>query len=345
MNNYKSLINKTEKIEDGLSSLQELTENIKNNSFSTFERKFLDLSINPSRKILLTSLNLNENINLSFELNVHFKISAKQKISFKVFANDFLLCKNVDYFEVGKHEIVLTNNNFQLPKQNINLNLEITSEDGKYISLQSTTLFIWGLNQDKPTYQYQIFNVDNYVLLSYCYNNELFFLQTTKNSQNFNKSDFEFFANAVSYCFTKSSNDLFLFRVDLNGNLFFSKFPDKEELFLSENVQHVSSVYLVDKFIVAYISSKTCYTFEIENNCISSHKKIVSLNKPLINCKLHLNKSTNKVYLVLTDEKNSNYLLESENNIENFSDNLNVSYGIYVETNGGEWWIFIFTTK
>lgn len=334
INLYEDLNKKTQQLENQISTLSSQTDNLKKNSIFTNKKNFVNCSVVGSRKIYLTEFTFETNNDLCFQLNVLIKISAKQKISFSIIANDEIICKHSEEYSVGMHQINLSKDYIPLENKSVKLFLEITSIDDKFISLVSSNLHISGLNQEKPLYKYQSLSQDENYLVSYCYNGELFYTFTIKDTCNLSSEDFINFSSAKSYAFAVLNSKIYLFRVDLDNNLFYSQFPNKNETFILSDVNSVSTVALSSKIIISIVKEKKCYVCELDNENFSELKEITCTDKQIVNSYLYLNNFSNKIYLILTDSEKMNYILESINETTSTNELLNISYNINIQTYG-----------
>ncbi len=336
INNYKNIIKKTEELEGDISNLIQNTEQIKQKPTSTFKKKFLNHPINSSQKIKLLNLKHEKNVNLALQLSTKIKISASQNISTSLYIDDELISKTTKIYAVGEHEILINKEFSPLVTKTSNVYMLIESLDGKFIYLIDTTLNIWGIATSNNNQSYNCINTGEKFLISHTNNGELYYKIIDKLSLTLNENDFKYYRKSKQSCFVTINEKIYLFYIDANNNLNFSQFFNKNSEILCKNVDFVSAVAFNDKILVAYISNYQCYTFELYNNIKSQPNIVLCVNKKLKQTHLHYNKFTNKVYLILTDILNQNFLLESVSDIFSTSEQLKCSYQININTYGGD---------
>ena len=164
-----------------------------------------------------------------------------------------------------------------LKSEKVELYLEIVAEDNSPITIIADTLLVWGLNNKSLNIEYQAIESNDSFLLSYINNNSIFYKTINKEIASLNSEDFIYYSSAISYsfCYFAPINKIFIFRVDMNGNLFYSDFNENYEHFLDSNVSFVSCTANDNCILVSYIKNKQCFTIEIdEEQNISAATKI-----------------------------------------------------------------------
>lgn len=333
--NYKNIIKKTEELENDVSNLIQQTEQIKQNPASTFKIRFLNHPINTAQKINLVKLRCEKSVNLTFQLSTKVKISASQRISISLYIDDELISKITKNYPVGEHEVLIYKEFSPIVTKTSNAYILIESLDEKFIYLIETMINVWGITNSNNIQSYNSISVGNMFLISHTTNGELYYKLTNKELLSLNEDDFKYYGKSNQSCFVSLNEQLYLFYIDSNKNLNFSQFFNKSSEILRKNVDFVSAIVFNEKFLVSYISNYQCYTFELKNGLISNHNIVLCVNKKLKQTHLHYNNFTDKVYLVLTDTANQNYLLESLSELFSTSEQLKCSYQINIKTYGG----------
>jgi hypothetical protein len=162
-------------------------------------------------------------------------------------------------------------------------------------------------------------------------NSRIYLKSSSKNSiENQDEIDFECIAIGKSHSLAYNINEdiIYLFRVDLYGNLFYSNLNLNNEKFISNNVEKVSCCYGNNKIYFSFISNRKCYTGEIINNSVFINQ-LNLINGDFINTYLYFK---DKCYLIITKKDLSNYLLEESNNKFLNRDQLTASVSIDIST-------------
>ena len=127
-------------------------------------------------------------------------------------------------------------------------------------------------------------------------------------------------------------DDVETFKVDSDGNLFYSNFELNNEIFIDSNVSHVSSAYGNNKLIFCAIKNGKCYVYEIDNENISSPEVLKNINILASKTCLKFNAFNKKFYIIVSDENENNFISESIVETEVSHPYINAKYTISYET-------------
>lgn len=335
MFDLKFLKNKTDELEQEIYNLNEITENISNkNKFASFNKNLINQAIIDSKKILVTSFFANKQENLHMQALVELNLNSSQNIQFSIIVNNLSIFKTKKLLQAGFNQLTLVFDYLPLLSENIDIYIQITPLDGKEITLNNILLSVWGIDETKDDFEYQIISTSNNYILSFLDNKRLLVLKTDKVNGAYNVEDFTFFKPAKSYSFSKLSGneDIFLFRVDPSGNLFYSNTADQNETFIDNNVSKVSSSSDGSTALVSYIKNNSCYYFEFNGKQSSIIKKVNGLGNSLIDTYCFYNDFKNNFSIIMTNTNNENYLIESQNETTSISDNLSANVDILIST-------------
>ncbi len=140
-----------------------------------------------------------------------------------------------------------------------------------------------------------------------------------------------------SFAYSKESNQIFLFRINLNGDLFYSKLNETEEYLISK-ISYVSAISLNNILYVFCISDGKCLYFEIDElGNMSLTKTINTYFNKLVRVNAFYNDYNNKIYVNISDSKNSNYLMEQTIETTNVASNISASYSLTINTYEDIW--------
>lgn len=331
------LTNKTNELE---LTIQNITEKQKvdegqTNSIS-FSRNFSSLEIIMPKRIFVAKIEPKQNSNILFQCQLDLTLTASENVEISFIVNGFVIYKTYKILPVGSNQISIMQNFKPIDDSKFSVYVEITPVTQKPVVLNNISLFAWGnLNGDYQI-DYQAIDLGSKYLLSMNESNCIYAIQTDKEISEFNLSDLNYINNGLSHSFVydEENNIIYLFRVDLNGNLFYSNFENGYEIFLVSDVTSVSAdISDSGKMLVTYIKNNECYYFEIsENHSISSHRKLFVNSILVRKCLCYYNSLRNKFLLILSSSNDNNYLVEQIN--ENFSnsDTVTAEYGFYITT-------------
>lgn len=335
----KSLLNKTSELENQIEEIEKSNQSKAPQVIcSCFSKNLLNFSILSSRTILLAEFNVDEDSVITFQNQIDINLATNQKVKFSIIVNDISIYKSTKNLNAGYNQVNLIKTYTPFISEKIKVYLQITSVDNKLVTLISESLFVWGINESYASIEYQAVETSDKFLLSYINNNVLYFLYTNKENTANNYEDFNYFSSAKSHSFVyvKNQNKIYLFRVDLDGRLFYSNFDDNNEIYLTNNVSKVSAAASSDTICVTYVKDNICHYLEInKDGKYSIDKTINNLRNKIINTYVYYNNYKSKFYIVLTDEYSSNFIMESLSESKSSSSTLNASYEINITTYGG----------
>ena len=326
-NTLKSLESKISNLEQKIKKLEKQSlEIVENLGFSVWTQNLLNINIINRKQFVVKTIENNSRNHLFFQLKVSFLNYSTQDIKFDLLCDNILIASDSNHYQNNISEITLFGTYQNIISDKIKVELSTKPLSGKQITILSTTLTVWGISTTQNE-EYDALETSYKYLLSYISNNRLYYKIFDKQT-NSNDVDFIYLNEAKSHSITKDSADnIYIFRVDCNGNLFFRKSLNSQENFISNNVSKVSSCCFNNKIYFSYISSGDCYYGEIFNNFVISNKKITTIFGIFESSYMYANETYNKCYMILTKKDNSNYLLE------NISNNLCSSENIYAEIN------------
>ena len=341
INQFTELKNKTNELEDELLNLKTEKQGEKSESHClNFSRNFSSLEVILPKKIFVARIQPSKKTNIVLQMLVDLTLSVSESVEINLICGEFSIYKYRKVLTEGSNQISIMQNFEPLTTDKFPVYLEITPLTKKNIMVNQISLFAWGDLLGKYSTNYQGIETKDSYLLSILDNNCVYGLMTEKKENEFNLIDFEFIDNAISYSIFYSEKDdiVYFFRVDLNGNLFFSSFFDRYEKFIASGVSEVSAdVSDSGVILVSYIKNNKCYYFEIdENKRISMHKRLYC-NYVLISKTLcFYNKLKGKFIIIATGLNDNNYLIEQLD--ETFSNNNTVvaEYSFSVTENGSE---------
>ena len=342
INVIKTLINKTNSLEESFNNLSSnKIENVVNNNFICFSKGHIDFSFLNSNKFLIAKFETKQNSALYFQNQIELNIPVSQNIKISLIANNIAIYRSTRKLQSGFNQLTIMKSYTPLKSEEVELYLEIIAEDNSLITIISDTLLVWGLSNITSNIEYQAIETNNNFLLSYINNNSIFYKYTNKETISLNSEDFTYYSSAISYsfCYFEPIDKVYLFRVDLDGNLFYCNFNNNYEHFLDSDVSFVSCISNNKLILVSYIKNNSCYTIEINSSFNISSPNKINCDIPFIKTYSYFNKYNKKFYLILTDSKNSNYIVENMDvlNVNHF--NINATYSIEVSTYEVSEWI------
>lgn len=319
-------------LEDDIRKLQANTKDkISDIGFTVFTNNYLNLNINKSKSVRIKTLQ-NNSTSQYYQLKIRFYNYVEQEISFGLFCNNIQVSTDTQTYSQGFNEISLSGTYYNSTSEKLLVDLHVNPKNNKQITIKITTLTIWG-NSQETSKEYQACETTNDYFLTYISNDELYYKIFNKLSSS-NDSDFKLFENAISHDTCQINGTIYIFRVDETGNLFYSTYPDFEEVFLAQNVSNVSCCSDDEKLIFCYITNNICHYGEIFNKTVISNKILNTQIPDIANCQVFY--GNNKYFLVLTTSKDKNYLIETIAQSASSNENISASVKLTIEIQGEE---------
>ena len=303
--------------------LEELVLNLKSNQESetsqtncqSFSRNFSNLEIILPKKLLIARIEPLKKGNILFQCYVDLTLTTTESVEISFIVGGFSINKCNKILSAGSNQITIMQNYDPLTLEKFSVHIEITPLSQKPININYVSLFVWGNLFGSKDLEYQALELENNYFLSMLDNNCVYYATVNKDTGTYNLTDYTFLDLALSYCFLYSENDdtIYFFRVDLNGNLFYSDISTSKEIFLETNVSHVSADIssTSHNILVTYVKNNQCFYFEInENKLISSHQRLYSNYVPISKSLCYYNKYSDKFILILTGSGENNYIIE-----------------------------------
>lgn len=328
----KTLINKTNDLETKINNISD-SKNINNitNNFICFSKGLINLSFLNSNKLLIAKFETIKGNHLYLQNQIELNIPVSQNIKISLLVNDIAIYRSTRKLQTGYNQLTIMKNYLPLTSEPVSVYLEVLAEDNSLITIISDTLFVWGLSNISKKTSYYAVEIEDDFLLAYLDNNTIYYKITQKSEISLNSEDFNYYSNAKSFAITyfKTTKQLFFFRVDIDGNLFFTDFYKNHETFIDSNISHVSCTCNNNLILVSVVKNGKCYTFELDKLFTPSNQILVDCHNIYIEKSyLHFNEFNNKFYLIVTDKNSSNYLLETIDEYEFDQSFINVDYNI-----------------
>ncbi len=332
IDSIKTLLNKTSELEDRLNNLSLKTNNnINSNNFVCFSKGLLNLSFQNTNKLLIAEFETQENFPLYFQNQVELNVPISQTINISLSINNITFFRTSRTLQAGYNQFTIMKSFVPLKNESAKLYLKITTKDGSPVTIISNTLFAWGIYNYSNEITYQVLETNNNFCLSYLNNNSLYYYITGKTDGELYSEDFTYYSSANSYSFAyqNTTDKTYLFRIDLDGNLFYTDFEENNEKFLDTNITHVSTASNDKIILISIVKNNQCYTFEMdENNNFSTQTLIDSNNILVSKSYLYHNKFNNIFYIILSDANNSNYITKTLQEIATTHNLINANYSI-----------------
>lgn len=333
---------KVQKLEKKINSLEEKISRLENKTinslnefgFNVYNKNLLNKNIISGKTFRIKNIENNKSHALFFQLKIKFLNYNSQDIQFKLLADKILIGSETVNRDSGIGEMIVYGTYQNTISDTIKIDLFVNPKSNKQVTILDTTLTVWG---DKESFseEYNAAETSTHYFLSYISNNRLYYKYFLKTS-NFEENDFVFFEEATAHSVCVFNDEIIIFRVDPDGNLFYSKFGEFNEIFIENNVSKISCCNDNNSIIYSYISNENCFYGEIINGNIVSNNQITVPFGKFTNCYNYYNKYNSKCYLIITKKDGSNYLLEDIKSQASSTENVSTQIGLEITTEEGE---------
>lgn len=332
----KTLLNKTVELEDKINNLS-LTQNsyTPSNSFVCFSKGLINLSFSNTDKLLLAEFETIEDFALYFQNQIELNVPISQTIKISLSINNITFFSSSRKLQAGYNQFTIMKSYLPLKSEPVKLYLKIKTEDNSPITIISNNLLVWGICNHSNEITYQSIEANEYFYLSYLNNNSLFYAKKSKENTELNSEDFTYYASATSYSFVylDASQKVYLFRIDLDGNLFYSDFETNNEVFITSGVSDVSTASNGNIILISIIKNGVCYSFEMnEQENFSTETEVDSNGIIIAKSYLYFNNYNNLFYIILTDQNNYNYITKSLTEYSESGSHITANYLIEFST-------------
>lgn len=331
ISSLKDLINKTEELEKRLNKYEKQSTIYEGeNLFSSYSNNNLFTNVTTRKTINLTETKNSKN-QIYFQLQINFSTTSNQDIEFSILVNNIKIITTSQNFNIGSNNIILNGIHQDTVNEKLKIGILVNPKNDNLTVINSTNLLMWGNSINQSLNEYNCIETENDFYLSYLSNNRLYLKIIPKNNiESQDDINFNCISTGISHSLTydKISNVVYLFRVDSQGNLFYSNLNLQNEIFIHNNVQQISSCHANNKMIFAFISNKKCYIGEIINNSVFINQ-LNLIKGNFISTFLYYK---DKCYLIITKEDLSNYLLNESNYSFSNRDQLTANISLNIST-------------
>lgn len=332
----KTLLNKTVELEDKINNLSS-TQNsyTPSNNFVCFSKGLLNLSFSNTDKLLIAEFETIENFSLYFQNQIELNVPISQTIKISLSINNITFFTSSRKLQAGYNQFTIMKSYLPLKTESVKLYLKIKTEDNSPITIISNNLLVWGICNHSNEISYQSIETNEHFYLSYLNNNSLFYSKKPKECIELNSEDFTYYASTISYSFVyfEASQKVYLFRIDLDGNLFYSDFETNNEVFIDSDISNVSTISNSNIVLVSIVKNGLCYTFEMNEKENFSNKTEIDSNGIVIaKSYLYFNNYNNVFYIILTDQDNYNYITKSLTEYSESGSHITANYLIEFST-------------
>ena len=329
---------KTTELESSSSSTSKSSiEKSKTNAIE-FNSGILNMSVTSEADITCGKVRLYGDVFLQNKVIIEANISGT--ILVEMLLDNVAILAEERILAVGQNEIILMKTHNNVAKTNADISIRIKMVTKNYAcEVTNNVLVAWGSVEDLSTLgniQMGSIEYDKGLLVSYCENNRIYAAKTAVEEKSLTAAEFNFVASGISHCFAKDKQGcLYLFRVDDNGNLFFSKFgPILNEQKIDDGVSVVYARKCIDShsedILVCYIKNGEPMFRCITNGVFGSATKFEVPSGRYIDIEIADSENADRMFVIFTHSNLSNYILYSvkEDSVSGFGEMLNASVAV-----------------
>lgn len=282
-----------------------------------------------------------------FQTQTIINATAQGIISLELLIDDVPILEEERSLFVGENQIILFKAYSPAVETVVNVSLRVKIISQNYAcTISANTFGAWGAvaaANKFETVQMRALELDDDVLISYSENNNIYKLKVSKMEQSVTYLDFEFVASGVSHCYAKdkTTGEVYFFRVDSGGNLFYSKDADiLQETKIDEGVTVVFArqceASMPEDILVCYIKNGQPVYRCITNSAFGSLNKLKVPKGTYIDIEIPKTEIDGQMFVVCTHENLSNYILYSQNEdlftkfVDSLSASILINYTNYI---------------
>lgn len=306
-----------------------------------FERKkyilkrvdFLNYSCLEKESFKIAHIKIAKDNHLLIECSIEIFCASEQDVEICLMIGDVMIQKINKKLGIGMNNVSISQEYLSFVDQDADICVDINPTEEKEIVLQGCNLKIWGIDSVVKKEKYDVVDCGENLFIGILDDEKIYYKIITKQAAKLNKIDLDFFAKAKSFClgYFKKNEKVFLFRVDLDGNLFIDNLLEGDSLFVDSEVIDVSCAASDEKIVAAYIKNGLCKSIEIETDNLVN---ISDIDYNYINneCAVFYNNYSDKFFIVLKNLHGENIMLEMVKETFAGGENLGAVYDIFIET-------------
>lgn len=270
-----------------------------------------------------------------FQDKLMVKSTIAGKLSLEILVNGVSVLAEERDITIGENQIILLKA-YEPPKEcDATITLRLKATQNFACTITSNTMAIWGLVKEEgssTSVEMRTFIYNNTLWLSYIENQKIMLSELTLESKSLLPSEFDEVASGVSHCFAQDkSGEVYLFRVDASGNLFYKPFNKTvSETKIDEGVSvcfaRLCPNTCAEDILICYIKDgRPCYKC-MTSGTVSSRQMLDVPAGLYVNISI-ANTNLNRMFVICTSSNLSNYILYSteDGDLSKFVCSLNAS--------------------
>ena len=331
----------------------ELEKKINSDKQDLYSNGYLEFD-KPNLNETLSSNKLTENFpsislisgqDICFQIQVNVSSVSADTLKAKLYLDDTEIYDESFQLSIGANDfmIIKTFTPIATKEQKVSIVFENGTE-GNTVKILSIKLVILGLSSlsEESALEMNALVFGDSVIVSYIDSDLLYYQICKSEPQSISKDKFIKYSKAVSHCFMKkntnsnSKENLYLLIVDTDKNLkLVSPFANEDSILLDTNVSFVYGCLLEnheDQNLITYIKNGEVYYSTITDGKIIKGRKISLSESNYKEVYIATNNDSEYVYLIVTNENNSSYILRSllETASGKFTETLSASYMVKI---------------
>lgn len=326
MNYGKSAYLKVVELEKKLVSNENLADD--QTGFLEFDKNKLGETLNTKSVINFPDIELFSGKEICFQIKISLYCENQEQVK------TFIMLDNISVHEEKisasseNSEHIIIKSFCPTVSKTSSLKLVFEKEnENNIVKIENIKLIIMGLSNitSNDTLKMSALAFSDKVLVSFVDSGRLFYQICPLSQGNIDKEKFVFLSNATSHCFMNtgavlSKENIALLLSDENKKLKLCfPFSDEQEIEIDENVSFVCGAKLKnrnDQNLIVYVKNGEVYYCTICNNRLLKSRKLSFLDGTFKEVSIATEKDSEFVFLIVTKEDNSSYILRSVIEVE-----------------------------
>ncbi len=295
-----------------------------NNGFLEFDKPSLNQDFaNNTCKVSFPSIELTQNSEICFQIRFAINSSKSDKLKIKILLDGSEIHAENLNLKTGENQCFVMKTFSPISSNKVTFEVEFENEENENsLTLSNIKVIVMGLSDvsTKNEIYLNALCLEQNILVSFVDSEMLYYQLCSNSPQTIDQTKFIFLETCISHCFMKNTKkqesieNLFLLSIDKNKNLKLkSPFNQNQDVLIDENVDFVNGLF-VDKLeqnLVTYIKNGEIFFTTINNNHITTPRKLSSPNVKFKDVQIASNQENEQIFLVATTNSNSSYVFSS----------------------------------
>lgn len=269
--------------------------------------------------------------------NITFSSDSEGTVDIELLLNGIVIEKITRQLSTGECSVLMmkTYNSSTLSSVNLSIRVKSLTEEFSTIII-SNFMAVWGAVKDaQPNNISTIRKLEDgeNIIISFVEDEKIYYAIVSKAEQSISRSQFSYLTSGISHCFAKDKHgNVFLFRVDLNKNLYYCKMSNMlSETLIASNVDSVYASIcpedVTEEMLICYIQNNKPKYRTYSNLTLGSECSFDAPKQYYVDIYIADSINASRMYVVASTSSGNNYIFVSQEDglLSGFSESVNIS--------------------